>query len=1130
MKPDHSVSITRRTFVGMAGSTAACALLGGERAAAHGATAPLHTTSRITIERYLGATRSALEELSAHENDSYYLGTPYGTIGPDRFSSDFSRWDCWHPNGNPAPNGKSYMNCTGFVVAVLEACGADCDVIGSYVDATGYDVGTKANLSRWRHFLDDHASLRTRFESKKELLSSGVLRKGDLILAEPNDWSVPNADDHIMFFWGDSPDHDLAWHSAPSGDGIVSGKAPGNIISKITAKTADCYWLHVPLTNLIEVLLSKTSADIEISGNPGSNPSYSLAGASFSVFRSFENGELSDLAATFETDAEGHAELSLVPGEEVWLREDKPPQGFAPWSTPKRLTVGRSNPFEITVENTPCTIDLLVVKEDAETGCIAQGWGTLEGAVYELMDSNGKTHRAKTAWNEERKRWEALFRGLPRGSAKIREAVAPTGYRIDASDGDGWHALSLSPDSNDSVFVVEFGPHKESVIRGDIAGVKFGEPNGENPDSPKSPLSGCEFAIWLQDDGLLESKGYDVAPIVDAEGNPLHDESGDLCFGSLMGVVVSHEDGRFTTQDLIEEWKPSEHGGIDAPDHALPYGSYTLVELHCPDPSLALIEPIRNLEVRAQSQEVFLILEDERIASPVRIRKVDAGSGLPLLKQGTVIEVLKRQDDGTFLPIELPDRYPANEYLSSFIIGEEGFIWLPGKLPWGTYAIREKAPIPPYLLSDKLVQFTIEEGHDWNDENTIEVILENEAATGAIKGFKKNSETGKGVERAVFEIRAAYDISMPDGTKPLEAGDVAGTATTDENGLWEIKGLPLGDGLAVYEIREVSSPSGYVLDDRIHTVRLAYVDGATAEVEYALETENSPTELIVKKLDAETLEGIEGVEISVYLDEANGGDNGGERSAVAVCLTDSEGFARISNLDNDETYIVAETSARSDLGYVMSGDNLSRYLSPEGRWFETRDEYESANDWTTGKATLELEMTNDFTKIAIYKVDEETWSYLQESRQTKAISERMRLENAALLSGGTFRLLDEEGTALPVIPEESSSQEEWAFPVGGPMTFTHLPPGKRFTVQELSPPSGHMRGPETSFFIEETTDIQPIIVRNRKDRGFPKTGDNTPVVVAGLGIAAIGGTALAFRMKRLNRTEQFGRDPAERDK
>ena len=98
------------------------------------------------------------------------------------------------------------------------------------------------------------------------------------------------------------------------------------------------------------------------------------------------------------------------------------------------------------------------------------------------------------------------------------------------------------------------------------------------------------------------------------------------------------------------------------------------------------------------------------------------------------------------------------------------------------------------------------------------------------------------------------------------------------------------------------------------------------------------------------------------------------------------------------------------------------------------------------------------------------------------------------------------------------------------MTFTHLPPGKRFTVQELSPPDGHIRGLETSFSVEETTDVQPIIVRNRKDRGFPKTGDNAPVVVAGLGIAAIGGSVLAFRMKRLTHAKQFGRDPAERDK
>ena len=80
------------------------------------------------------------------------------------------------------------MNCTGFIVAVLEACGANCEPIGSYVGSSGYNRGNKSNLSRWVSYLNDHSELRTRYESKESMLASGQLRKGDIIIADPLDW------------------------------------------------------------------------------------------------------------------------------------------------------------------------------------------------------------------------------------------------------------------------------------------------------------------------------------------------------------------------------------------------------------------------------------------------------------------------------------------------------------------------------------------------------------------------------------------------------------------------------------------------------------------------------------------------------------------------------------------------------------------------------------------------------------------------------------------------------------------------------------------------------------------------------------------------------------------------------
>ena len=76
-----------------------------------------------TIDQALGATKTVESVLSQHENDEYYLTTPYGNKGPHGEAGAIDTWDCWKPKGEYGSG--AYMNCAGFVVAVLRACGAN---------------------------------------------------------------------------------------------------------------------------------------------------------------------------------------------------------------------------------------------------------------------------------------------------------------------------------------------------------------------------------------------------------------------------------------------------------------------------------------------------------------------------------------------------------------------------------------------------------------------------------------------------------------------------------------------------------------------------------------------------------------------------------------------------------------------------------------------------------------------------------------------------------------------------------------------------------------------------------------------------------------------------------------------
>ena len=50
-----------------------------------------------TIDQALGATKTVESVLSQHENDEFYLTTPYGKKGPHGEDVAIDSWDCWKP-------------------------------------------------------------------------------------------------------------------------------------------------------------------------------------------------------------------------------------------------------------------------------------------------------------------------------------------------------------------------------------------------------------------------------------------------------------------------------------------------------------------------------------------------------------------------------------------------------------------------------------------------------------------------------------------------------------------------------------------------------------------------------------------------------------------------------------------------------------------------------------------------------------------------------------------------------------------------------------------------------------------------------------------------------------------------
>ena len=475
-----------------------------------------------TIDQALGATKTVESVLSQHENDEYYLTTPYGNKGPHGEGGAIDTWDCWKPKGEYGSG--AYMNCTGFVVAVLRACGADTSIIGNYTANDGYNRGNETNASKWDEYCRDNNAVSYTFSSKEQMLASGILEKGDIIYMEPADWNHSNSDCHIGFFWGSNSSEDLFWHSSSHADGIVKGYFPnsagGNVISKITPKYPVRYYRVIKTLHKGYLTLHKDSSNKTLTD---ANDCYSLAGAEYGVYT---DSNCSNKVATLTTNASGNANtVSLNPGR-YYVKETKAPKGYFTDSQVYTADVSGANressPVKLSVSDNPANdpMAMLLGKYDGQktyngAGNLPQGSATLAGAEftvdyyatldYKSYDDLKKTDIEPTrSWTfktdvdgfsyfdtEHFVSGDAFFYNgqnnicIPRGTVVIRETKAPAGYV--KSDDVSFQKIQENP-TTDAVRTYNVPKVAEQVYRSDIEFTK-------KADNGSAHLAGVPFKV-----------------------------------------------------------------------------------------------------------------------------------------------------------------------------------------------------------------------------------------------------------------------------------------------------------------------------------------------------------------------------------------------------------------------------------------------------------------------------------------------------------------------------------------------------------------------------------------------------------------------------------------------------------
>ena len=168
-------------------------------------------------------------------------------------------------------------------------------------------------------------------------------------------------------------------------NGFVLNSTPKNVTISYGSQTAAVIYGDVNIPNKPQagqITVQKTNADSDMGD-------YALSGAVFEIY----SGDT--VVDTLTTDADGKAVSKLLPLGAYIIKEKAAPEGFVLNTAAYDVELAYAGQTievvyeSVTVPNKPQTGTITITKRDAETGAEPQGEATLDGAVFEILDTEG---------------------------------------------------------------------------------------------------------------------------------------------------------------------------------------------------------------------------------------------------------------------------------------------------------------------------------------------------------------------------------------------------------------------------------------------------------------------------------------------------------------------------------------------------------------------------------------------------------------------------------------------------------------------------------------------------------------------------------------------------------------------